>query len=226
MKIAFSIIIPCYNESQNILNLIDEISNSLRDFYDYEIIVINDDSSDDKKYINNKSIIYIKNLKKLGQSKSILNGILKSTNNVIVTIDGDGQNPPKYINKLIDIYFEKEKFALVAGIRLKRHDSIIKIISSRLSNFIRNLILKDQCVDTGCSLKVFNKEVFLNFPFFDGIHRFLPALFIGKNQKVKYVPVGHRKRIYGKSNYGTMDRLFRGIRDIQRVRKIIKEFNH
>ena len=111
---------------------------------------------------------------------------------------------------------------MVAGIRLKRKDSFIKIISSKIANKIRSSILKDNCPDTGCSLKIFNKNIFLQFEFFDGIHRFLPALFIGYNHKVAYVKVNHRPRLNGVSNYGTLSRLFWGIRDIIRVSRMIK----
>ena len=98
---------------------------------------------------------------------------------------------------------------------------MIKILTPKIANRLRIIILKDDCIDTGCSLKVFDKEVFLSFPFFDGIHRFLPSLFIGFGHKVKYMPVSHRPRLIGFSKYGTIDRLFVGIRDIIKVRKII-----
>ena len=100
-------------------------------------------------------------------------------------------------------------------------DNIIKIISSRIANKIRSFVLKDDCLDTGCSLKVFSKKIFLHFPFFDGIHRFLPALYKGYGYKTCFIPVDHRLRIYGKSNYGIKDRLFKEIFDLIRVKKII-----
>ena len=112
---------------------------------------------------------------------------------------------------------------MVGGIRKKRQDSFIKILSSKIANYIRSKILNDNCKDTGCSLKVFSKNIFLEFPYFDGIHRFLPALFKGYGHKTDFINVNHRVRKYGKSKYGTIDRLFRGIRDIIKVKNIINK---
>ena len=112
----------------------------------------------------------------------------------------------------------------MGGIRSKRKDSTIKIISSKIANLTRQFILKDNCIDTGCSLKVFNRDIFLKFPFFDGLHRFLPALFIGYNETTFFIPVEHRYRVHGNSNYGTTKRLLAGILDLIRVVKIIKKF--
>ena len=136
-------------------------------------------------------------------------------------MDGDGQNNPKDISKLLNKYFSNKDIYLVCGIRNNRKDNFIKILTSKIANRLRIIILKDDCIDTGCSLKVFDKEVFLSFPFFNGIHRFLPSLFIGFGHKVKYMSVSHRPRLGGISKYGTFDRLFRGIRDIIKVRNII-----
>ena len=105
-------------------------------------------------------------------------------------------------------------------------DSFIKVISSKIANGIRSKILNDNCRDTGCSLKVFDKQIFLSFPFFDGMHRFLPALFKGYGYKTMFIDVNHRKRKFGVSKYGTMNRLFKGIRDIIKVRKILKFKNY
>ena len=101
---------------------------------------------------------------------------------------------------------------------------LIKILSSKIANKIRSYILNDDCVDTGCSLKVFDRNIFLSFPFFDGIHRFLPALFKGYNKNTFFINVDHRPRIHGNSKYGTFGRLVRGIRDLITVAKIIKKF--
>ena len=222
----FSVVIPLYNENQNILNLIKEVEESLIDFKDYEIILINDASTDKThatlKSLNNSRIKIFYNSKNEGQSFSIFHGIKKSLNDTIITIDGDGQNNPADIPKLLKVYFSNENIKLVGGIRIKRKDNLIKIISSKLANYVRSSILNDDCVDTGCSLKVFSRSIFLSFPYFDGIHRFLPALFKGFGNKTTFVSVNHRKRKYGKSNYGTIIRLFKGIRDIIKVKIILK----
>ena len=222
----FSLVIPLYNESKNIQFLLDEITSNLINYKNYEIILVNDASTDNtSKIINNLSINNIKvinNNKNKGQSFSIYEGIKKSSNKIIVTLDGDGQNDPADIPKLYDLYSSNEDIKLIGGIRRNRKDNYTKRISSKIANFIRSRILNDECEDTGCALKVFDKKIFLSFPFFDGVHRFLPALFKGYGHKTLFVDVNHRKRNHGSSKYGTMNRLFAGIRDILKVNKILK----
>ncbi|MDC1060357.1 glycosyltransferase [Alphaproteobacteria bacterium] len=225
----FSIVIPAFNEGDNLNILIDEIINSVDRFkYKYEIIIVDDCSQDNTlPKIDNKikkyGIVYLKNQVNLGQSSSIYNGIIKAKFSNILTIDADLQNDPRDINKLCNIYFSNEKFGLVAGIRKKRKDKYIKILSSKIANSIRSFILNDGCQDTGCSLKIFKKNIFLNFEFFTGIHRFLPALFKNKNLLIEYVNVNHRVRLHGISNYGTFSRLLWGIRDLIKVKKMINK---
>ena len=122
---------------------------------------------------------------------------------------------------MLDIYKQNKKLKLVGGIRLHRKDNFIKIVSSKIANLIRSKIFNDGCIDTGCSLKIFDKKIFLSFPYFNGIHRFIPSLFVGYGYPVSFIGVDHRKRVYGKSKYGTFNRLIRGIRDIIIVRQII-----
>lgn len=224
----FSIIIPIFNESKNLVKLVNEINISLKDFRTYEIILINDASKDDTINIVNNNLLnqkikLLNNEKNKGQSFSIFRGIKEASYEIIITLDGDGQNNPKDIPKLLEYYISNKDVFLVGGIREKRIDSYVKIISSKVANKIRSKILKDNCIDTGCSLKVFSRKIFLSFPYFNGIHRFLPALFNGYNYKCFYLLVDHRARENGISKYGTFGRLFRGIIDIIKVKKIIKE---
>lgn len=222
----YSIIIPVYNEEKNIQILYNEILKA-SEINEYEIIFVNDCSSDSslsmiKNIIKSNTHTSFINLKqRTGQSFAIYSGIKKAKNNTIVTIDCDLQNDPKDIEKLITI-FKSNNYGLVGGIRANRKDNLIKKISSILANKVRAWILKDGCKDTGCSLKVFKKNIFLKMPFFDGIHRFLPALFKAYNEELFFCNVSHRERIYGKSNYGITNRLFKGIKDIIRVKKIIR----
>ena len=225
----FSIIIAVYNESNNIKKLIEEIHNTLSLKYDYELIIVNDGSNDNSnsviKEIKDKfSIKLVEHEKNLGQSHSILSGIKSSSYNTIVTIDGDGQNNPFDIPFLLNIYFSSDEISLVGGIRKKRMDNLIKILTSKIANKIRSFVLNDNCADTGCSLKVFNKEIFMKFPYFNGIHRFLPALYKGYGHKTHFVLVDHRSRLSGISKYGTFDRLFKGIYDLIRVKIIIFKY--
>ena len=225
-----SIVIPIFNESENITSLVSEIELAMKNTsYSYELILVNDASTDDTRDVlskiykkHNFNIKILNNLKNIGQSFSIIKGIKSSKSQTIVTLDGDGQNNPNDIPKLIQEYNKDKDLLLVGGIRLNRKDNFLKKISSKIANKIRMLILKDNCEDTGCSLKIFDKNIFLQFPEFNSIHRFIPALFSGYNKKTKFIPVDHRKRIYGKSNYGTFKRLFQGINDIIKVRNIIK----
>lgn len=226
----FSVVIPIFNEEENLESLIKEIYNSLTKHKDFELIFVNDCSSDDslkilEKQKKNFEFKILNNKTNIGQSFSILFGIKNSKYNTIVTLDGDGQNNPYDIPKLLRFYNENN-FFLVGGIRLKRKDNAIKIISSKIANFIRSKFLQDGCKDTGCSLKVFDKNIFLNFEFFDGIHRFLPALFRGFGYKTFFLNVDHRKRKFGKSKYGTLLRLINGVRDMIKVKKIIKNYKN
>lgn len=226
----FSIIIPSYNESTNIKNLIEEIFFNLKDYKgDFELIIIDDASIDNTKEVIKGikpqfKVSLISNDKNLGQSYSIIRGVKESIFETIITLDADGQNNPKDMPKLLDFYFENNEYDLVAGIRKKRKDNLIKIISSRVANIIRSFILNDKCKDTGCSLKVFDKKIFLSFPFFTGLHRFLPALFSGYGKKTYFIEVDHRPRYSGNSNYSTLNRLFVGIRDLIRVWLIINNY--
>ncbi len=223
----FSIVIPLYNEAENIINLLSEIKISLKEYKHYEIILVDDKSTDHtKKIIDNIKEIDLKtinNKENKGQSYSIHKGILHASFETIITLDGDGQNDPADIPKLLEYYSKSKNLDLIGGIRSERKDTFIKIISSKLANYIRSRILNDGCPDTGCSLKVFNKNIFLLFPYFDGMHRFLPALFKGYGYSCKFIDVNHRKRKYGNSKYGVLNRLFKGIRDIIKVRKIIEK---
>lgn len=227
---TLSIIIPVYNECESIKSLIIEIENVITNKFKYEVIIINDGSTDNTyelitNEIKNPNVYIYNNEINMGQSYSINKGIKLTNYTNIVTIDGDGQNPPKDIIKLANLYFSN-KYKLVGGLRLKRRDSIIKKISSRIANSIRSYILKDNCSDTGCSLKIFDKEFFLKLPYFNGMHRFLPALFINFGAKTHFIEVGHRQRKSGKSKYGTFDRLIIGIKDLIKVLYLIKSFKN
>lgn len=226
----FSIIIPAFNESKNLSILLDEIILNCLNNYNYQIIIVDDKSEDNTQNIikkrKEKNIKLISNKYNQGQSYSIHRGIQEADYENIITIDADLQNDPKDIPKIAEIYFYNKNIKLVAGIRTNRKDNMIKIVSSKIANFVRSLILKDNCPDTGCSLKIFDKSFFLNIPFFDGMHRFIPAFFIGMNCKVIYEPVNHRYRKYGKSNYSTLSRLFKGLGDLYRVSKMIKKIKN
>lgn len=228
----FSVIIPVYNEEKNIGVLLDELGDILGSNYEYEIIVVDDKSTDGtvaeviKKMNSNKKIKIKYHSINLGQSYCILTGAKQSIYHTLITMDGDGQNNPKDIPILLKKFFSNKNIKLLGGIRKKRKDTFSKKIASFCANKIRKKILNDNCDDTGCSLKIFDKNIFIQMPFFDGIHRFLPALFKGFGHKTLFIDVDHRKRLYGVSKYSNTKRLFRGIRDLFIVKKIIKNRNN
>ncbi len=229
-----SIVIPVFNEQGNIKKLINGIIYNLELIknLEYQIICVNDLSTDNSKEIlldlekNIDNFNMINHKKNLGQSRALLTGINEAKYNQIITMDGDGQNDPADIKLLIDHYFNDANLKLLGGIRINRKDNYIKIISSRIANNFRKFVLNDNCNDTGCSLKIFDKECFLLFPFFNGIHRFLPALFKGYGYKTHFIDVNHKKRLFGKSKYGTLKRLIAGIIDIIRVLIILKNIKN
>ena len=231
MQYSYSIVVPFYNEEKNIYLFLDEIIvviQNIKIINIFEIICINDGSKDNtynllENYKSNHEFIKIYNLNKnQGQSNAIYIGVKNAKYENIITIDGDCQNDPKDIINMINFYQKDPSISLLAGERIKRIDSIIKIISSKIANRFRNFIFKDGCKDTGCSLKIFKKKIFLQIPFFDGVHRFIPSIFVGFGCNVRYINVNHRPRRNGHSKYGISNRLFKGLRDIFVVRQIIQ----
>ena len=223
MNQKFTIIIPIYNENESIFKLIKEINLELEN---QEIIIIDDGSTDDffKNYSNltfSKNISVQKHEKNLGKCAAMLTGIKKAKNQLIVCIDGDGQNPPSEIKKLINSWYDPKnlsnEFLLICGERIKRKDNFLKKISSKFANKFRKFLLNDQCNDTACALKVFNREDYLSIDYFKNMHRFLPALFIMKRGKVVNVPVKDRPRLSGKSKFNFHNRFWIGIIDLVKV---------
>ena len=215
-----SIVIPVLNEERNIINLITEIKKNLEKKIKYEIIIVDDGSSDNTynvllKYLkkNNKVLVF-KHKKNYGQSVSLRTGIMQTSSNYIVTLDGDGQNDPRDILKLLKNFETDKEFMMVIGNRVKRIDNFARRLASRTAFKIRKFILKDETPDTGCAIKVFKKEDFLKLPFFNHIHRFLPFLFNSFKGKVISIQVNHRARINGYSKYSNFQRFLVGISDI------------
>ena len=218
-----SIVIPIYNEQDNIIQLIREVRDSLEKKINFEIIIV-DDGSDDKTYeaVNkikkiNKNITIISHKKNYGQSIGLRTGIIEANSEYIVTLDGDGQNDPRDILKLIKSFDTKVNYMMVIGNRVKRIDTTAKKVASRLAFQIRKLLLKDTTPDTGCAIKVFRKKDFLQLPFFNHIHRFLPFLFNTFGGKIISIPVNHRSRSSGISKYSNFQRFLVGINDLYGV---------
>ncbi len=214
-----SVVVPVRNEQDNVESLIAEINSALKSIITHEIIYVDDGSTDgtNVKLQALKSrypqLRVIRHKKSCGQSTAVRTGVKYAKYDWIATLDGDGQNDPADIPKLINAIGDGVE--LVGGNRrLSRRDSWIKKISSIVANTIRSSMLKDDTPDTGCGLKVFSRAAFLDIPYFDHMHRFLPALIKRRGGKVVSVHVAHRHRVHGKSNYGTLDRLMVGIVDL------------
>ena len=227
--VAVSIVVPVRNEADNIAPLIAEIAAALDDRWAYEIIYVNDGSTDATAERLQAAMKQCKNLRELrhatstGQSAAIRSGVRAARGAIVATLDGDGQNNPAFLPELIST-FEKsgKRIGLVAGQRVGRKDTGFKKFQSRAANAIRKAILHDGTRDTGCGLKAFRRDVFLMMPYFDGLHRFLPALMRREGFDIAYVDVIDRPRHAGVSNYGFFDRLWIGILDLAGVWWLIR----
>jgi len=221
--------VPVRNEAENIGPLIAEIAAALDGRWKYEIIYINDGSTDATAeriaaiMKQRENLRQIRHATSSGQSAAVRSGVRAARGAIVATLDGDGQNNPAFLPDLISA-IEKggERTGLVAGQRVGRKDTGFKKIQSRIANGVRNGILRDGTRDTGCGLKAFRREVFLMMPYFDGLHRFLPALVRREGYDIAYVEVTDRPRRSGVSNYGFFDRLWIGIMDLAGVWWLIR----
>jgi len=220
MKI--SVVVPVRNEMDNVELLISEINQALSELIAYEMIFVDDGSTDDtclKLQQAMQDFPWLRVLKhdqNYGQSRAIHSGVLAAQYAWIATLDGDGQNNPTDIPKLIAILAQQEQQNLwmLAGFRYQRSDTGWRRFSSKIANAVRQAILHDHTPDTGCGLKLFRRDKFLSLPYFDHMHRFLPALMQMAGGQVISVKVSHRPRKFGLSNYGTLDRFLAGIVDL------------
>jgi dolichol-phosphate mannosyltransferase len=219
-----SIIVPVYNEADNIVFLIDEIVTAMSEAEEYEIIYVDDGSSDRTAALLKqaqqlyKTLRVIQHQQSCGQSTAIYTGVKTANYPYIATLDGDGQNDPADIPRLYNVLKQQSQtinnLFMVAGWRNKRHDSAWRLFSSKVANTVRAGLLGDNTLDTGCGLKIFLKDKFLELPYFDHMHRFLPALILRAGGQIISEPVNHRPRAHGNSKYGTLDRLWAGIIDL------------
>lgn len=220
MKI--SVVVPVHNETDNVETLIAEIHQALAAQDDYEMIFIDDGSTDDtlqklkQARQHYPQLRVLQHQKSCGQSRAIHSGVSAARYDWIATLDGDGQNDPADIPHLIETLQQQnsDKLWMLAGFRHQRNDTGWRRFSSKFANAIRQAILHDATPDTGCGLKLFRRDKFLALPYFDHIHRFMPALIQMAGGQVVSVKVSHRARNHGQSKYGTLDRLMAGIVDL------------
>ena len=220
---AVSVVVPVRNEAGNVAPLVAEIAAALAG-RNFEVIYVNDGSSDatetELKALQARYpwLRQLRHAQSCGQSAALRTGMLAARGPIVVTLDGDGQNDPAFLPKLIDALTQgAPKVGLIAGQRVGRKDSGFKRFQSRVANAVRGTILRDGTRDTGCGLKAFRRDVGLALPYFDGLHRFLPALVRREGKDIGYVEVVDRPRQHGTSNYGFWDRLWIGILDLAGV---------
>lgn len=228
--VLLSVVVPVFNEQDNINALCEQIVSALDSQCLFEVVLVDDGSTDETRSVfakvdrSSTQIRMVHHPVNLGQSSGLCTGVLAARGELIVTIDGDLQNDPEDIPKLMRILADQEegKHYLIAGNRTKRKDTRFKRFSSRVANAVRSRLLRDHCPDTGCSLKLFRRDDFLLLPQFNHMHRYLPALFARIGVQIVNVPVNHRARVAGVSKYGLGNRLWVGIMDILGVRWLNK----
>jgi dolichol-phosphate mannosyltransferase len=225
---AVSVVVPVRNEAENIRPLTDEIVAALSGRWPFELIFVNDGSTDGTQaaiQILKAERPWLRQVKheiSCGQSSAVRSGVAAARAPLVATLDGDGQNDPSFIPALLAALEQGTTIGLVAGQRVGRRDTGFKKIQSRVANGVRSAILRDGTRDTGCGLKAFRRDAFLALPYFDGLHRFLPALFRRDGYEIAYVDVIDRPRRHGISNYGMWDRLWVGILDLAGVWWLIR----
>ena len=225
---AISVVVPVRNEAGNIAPLVAEIAQALQGRA-FEIVYVNDGSSDGTEQelrglmAQQPWLRQIRHEQSCGQSAAIRSGVAAAQAPIVATLDGDGQNDPAFIPALVaKLEAGAPRLGLVAGQRVGRKATGFKKLQSRIANAVRSAVLKDGTRDTGCGLKAFHRDVFLALPYFDGLHRFLPALVRREGFAIGYVDVVDRPRGHGTSNYGFFDRLWVGILDLAGVWWLIR----
>ena len=224
-----SVVVPVHNERDNIVPLLSEIVTALRGKAEFEIVYVDDASKDDSLAVLTAAkgqfpeLRVLRHLSQSGQSTALRTGIRAARGAWIATLDGDGQNDPADIPKLLAMRSQSpDAIKLFAGWRVDRKDTGSKRWASKFANAIRSRLLRDETPDTGCGIKLFERAAFLDLPYFDHMHRYLPALFQRAGWQVKSVPVNHRPRGSGVSNYNNLNRALVGISDLRGVSWLIR----
>jgi dolichol-phosphate mannosyltransferase len=226
---AVSVVVPVRNEAGNIALLVAEIAKALEGQWSFEVVYVDDGSTDGteaelKRLMTQHAWLRrVRHKQSCGQSAAVRTGVAAARAPIVATLDGDGQNDPAFIPALVRaLEAGNPLVGLVAGQRVGRKSGGFKKLQSRIANAVRGAVLRDGTRDTGCGLKTFRRDVFLGLPYFDGLHRFLPALIRREGFDIGYVDVVDRPRAHGVSNYGMWDRLWIGILDLAGVWWLIR----
>ena len=226
---AVSVVVPVRNEAENIAPLLGEIAAALDGQWPFEVVYVDDGSSDGtpaeltRLKAQYPFLRRLRHAQSCGQSAAVRSGVKAARAPLVVTLDGDGQNDPAFLPALVRALEDGGPgMGLIAGQRVGRKASGFKKLQSRIANAVRGAVLRDGTRDTGCGLKAFRRDLFLSLPYFDGLHRFLPALVRREGYAVGYVDVIDRPRSHGVSNYGMWDRLWVGILDLAGVWWLIR----
>ncbi len=227
-KSSLSVVIPVFNEAENIQPLIERLCSALGDWPGrVEILFVDDGSTDGtlqllKQAQERDPRIRIAHFRRnLGQTAAMAAGFRLAAGEAVVTLDGDLQNDPAEVPRLVKML---DDWDVVCGIRTRRRDSRWKRLSSRIANGFRNWVTHDEIVDTGCTLKAYRRACFSRLELYQGMHRFLPTLLKMRGYRVTQVPVSHHPRAAGKTKYGTWGRLKKGLADVWAVRWMKKNW--
>ena len=220
--IDLTLVIPVYNERDNLEPLVGEIAGSLAGTgWRYEVIMVDDGSSDGSDQVlarlkpGHPELRVVRFATNAGQTAAMDAGFHRARGDVVVTLDADLQNDPADIPRLVR---ELDGWDAVVGVRARRRDSLVRRVSSRVANFVRNRLSDETIADTGCSLKAYRREALATLKLYRGMHRFLPTLLKMEGRRVRELPVGHRPRVHGDSKYGIGNRLVPSFVDLLAVR--------
>jgi len=223
MPVSLSVVVPVKDEAGNVAPLAREIAGAVKGEA-AEIIFVDDGSTDStaaelaalKSELPNLRVI--RHGRNSGQSRAIRTGVSAAVGPVVATLDGDGQNDPADLPKLVAALRANERLGMVSGVRAKRKDTFSRRLASGLANGFRRRALHDTAVDSGCGIKAFRREAYLALPYFDHQHRFMTTLMLREGYEVGFADVNHRPRVHGRSKYTNLQRMFAGISDVLGVR--------